>query len=220
MEHLQWRSKGAVTNGYLRDNYSEWIDSFLKIERLLERKEELKRKRSEIREIRRALPEVKKTFIRSFENFLEAQDNEYRVFILKHVRDSDPVARLRHEHPDSLLRVNAEAFLDRCDQIFDGLANDWPENALSDAQRKKKYDAYEKEIAQIDKEAAKYPDFPAWLEFVTEWRSINMKVRDGANPQGFSITLESVLGEKQAFAKLAMGQFNNPKSQFLPAAIS
>ena len=140
-----------------------------------------------------------------------------RAYAYNHSRHPDPAFDLRFELPDSLLRVVLPSE-EEVDRAFEELAETWPKDAISDAERKKRLNGIDRDIQKIDSEIKKYPDFSMWKEFVEDWRRLNSKVSSGCDPQGFPITAKKRSGDLDAFKKLNMASFNNPKSQFQPAA--
>jgi hypothetical protein len=218
-QHIKWRSAAAVENGHLRDSYRDWIDDFLKCEDLIEKKERLNRDREQVKAAPRALADVKKSFLSSLKNFVEVhQVNALKQFISSYSRSQDPAFQLRGEHLDSPLRVFSLWPDDLIDRAFDELAETWPEDAVTDAERKKQLDSIDREDAKIVRELAKYPDFPKWLKFVNNSRVANSRVRVPIDPQGFALDEGKKPGEKEALAKLELHKYNNPKSNFIPAA--
>jgi hypothetical protein len=219
MENIKWRTAAAVENGYLRDSYPEWVDDYLKCEDMLAQKQKLTRKREEIKAAPRALADVKKAFLSSLKNFVEfSQVQSLKAFINNYARHPDPANELRGEHLDSPLRVFSLWPDDILQKAFDELAETWPEDTLTDSERKKQIDAIDRQIAKIDRDLNKYPDYSGWREFVDSWRMLNSKVSEGCDPQGFPITAEKKPGEQAAFTQLKMHKYINPKSNFVPAA--
>jgi hypothetical protein len=218
MTNIFIKSRAAVTNGFLRNAYSEWTEKYLICVDILERIEALKRKRAEIKAAPRALADVKKTGVKSLEEKLVLQAKARQRFWLNYARHPDPASQLIFELPDSILRAQLENLLANIDKDFEEQAETWPTDAISDAHRKKDFASVDREVAKLENELKKYPDFPVWQEFVREWEMLNSRLRDPADPQGIELRASDRPEEKAAFKKLNMAAFNNPKSQFLPAA--
>lgn len=219
VQRIKWKSAAAVTNSHLRDSYPKWISDFLKCEQLIEERFQLERGRGEVKAAPRALPDVKKSFLNSLKNFVEFnQVQSLKAFINNYARHPDPANELRGELPDSPLRVFALWPDDIIDKAFSELEETWPANAITDAERKKRLAGIDRDIKKIDTDLKKFPDFQAWQAFVEDWRALNSKVSEGCDPQGIDLRANDRPNEKEAFSRLGIGNFNDPKSNFLPAA--
>ena len=164
------QSRASVPNGYLRDSYDEWIDDFKKVEALLEKKKDNARMREQVRAAPRALSDVKEKDLKSLENQIALKAKTRQDFYRKNARHPDSFSQLIFEYPDSLLRASLEDFQENFDADFEELAEVWPEDALTDAERAKQLNALGREDAKIDKEISKYKDFPKWREHVEHLR--------------------------------------------------
>jgi hypothetical protein len=219
MNSILIKSRAAVPQGHLRDIYSKWIEAYLVCVGILAKIAGLKRKREEIKAAPRALADVKKTFLKSLKKLVEEdQISSLKSYIVNYARHPDPASQLRFELPDSLLRVFSLWPDELIDKAFSELEEEVVATALTDAERKKQLNAVDREIKKLETEFKKYPDFPIWREFVREWEMLNARLRDPADPQGIELRSSERPEEKAAFKKLNVAAFNNPKSQFLPAA--
>jgi len=226
-EYLKWKSKGNVPHGpELRGDYS-WIPDFLKVESMLADIEVKKAKIEEVKGLPRALPDVRKALEESTDRLAALYKASIKSFITNHSRHPDMMSELRFQLPDSLLRIMLmfdadqkkfwffdDALLDEC---FKELGEIWPQDAISDSSRKAQRTKLNNEISALEAEIEGYPDYARQLEFVTCWRGLNSKLSEGCDPQGFAIVEKIRPGDFEAFQKLKMAEYLNPKSEVLPA---
>jgi DNA repair exonuclease SbcCD ATPase subunit len=215
-ERLKWKSKANIPHHDLRGTY-DWIDDFLKIEDCHKQIEEKNSALEELKRLPRALADVKKTVKASKERVAEQQKESLKAFIINYSRHPDPVEQLRFELPDSLLRLNLNFPDELIDAVFTELKGYWSPDAVSDTTRKQRKKKLQDEIAELESVIAQFPDFEKWSEFVNYWRSLNSKVSNGVDPQGFSIKERLRPGDAAAFEKLGMVKYLNPNSEVLPA---
>jgi hypothetical protein len=216
-KHVTWRSGDSVIHRELRENFY-WIEDFLKCESLHKKIEAKKRELDEVRVAARSLECTKKAFIESLTRFVnERQKESLKSYIFKYARHPDPASDLRGLPPDDSLRVFALFPDDMLETVFDELAEIWPKDSITDAERKKRRAGLERDIKKYQTEIAKYSEYPVWREFVNEWRALNSKLSEGCDPQNFPINAEKRPGELEAFKALGLGRFVNKDSQFMPA---
>jgi hypothetical protein len=213
---LKWKSKANIPHHDLRGDYS-WIDDFLKVENYYKQIDEKKAELEAVKKAPRSLADVKRTFKASQARLLEQQQESLKAFIISYSRHNDPLSQLRFELPDSLLRVNADFPDDLINEVFTKLKEVWPADAITDAARKKQKESLSSDIENLQAEIAEYPLYQKWSEFVEFWRGLCSKVSEAPDPQGLELAAKIRPGDHEAFFKLGLEKWLNPKSAVLPA---
>jgi hypothetical protein len=213
-EHMQWLSPRNMPFPECRDDYS-WVPDCIKYEDLLTQKDQLKSEREAVMQMPRALNEVKQNFIESNQALQKAQAQELAKFILN-TRHSDPANQLRFLFPDNFLRVPVLS-KDTIDMAFSILEKNYPPDAISDADKKKKLSSIDNKIQKIDAELSKMPDYPKWQKFLDHWQSMQASCDAAITPQGFPLQSSPIPDEIDAFKKLGLGKLVSESNRYHPA---
>jgi hypothetical protein len=217
-KRLRWKSKESIPHhSELRSGGYKWVDDFLKVEGFYKQIGDKKTQLDQVKRAPRALTDVKKSLKASQARVAEQQKEALKAFIINFARHPDPLEQLRFESPDALLRLNINWPDDMLEAVFSELKSYWSPDAITDSTRKQRKKKLQDEITDLESDIAQYPDYPIWLEFVQSWRSLNSKVREGVDPQGFAITEKLRPGDYEAFQKLKLSEWVDSKSAVLPA---
>ena len=213
-ESIRWLSPRNMPFPECRDDYS-WVPDFIKYEDLLTQRDQLKNEREAVRRMPRKLAEVKQTFLDSFQELQHSQAAELANYIQNN-RHGDPAGQLRFLFPDNLLRVPMFSS-DTVDMAFSILEKNWPGDAISDADKKKKLSSIDNKIQKINAELAKMPDYQMWVEFVNNWRNLQASCDSAISPQGFRLETSQKPNEIEAYRKLKLGKLVSASNRYCPA---
>jgi hypothetical protein len=213
-ESIRWLSKRNMPWPELRDDFN-WVGPYLHCVELSERIETLQSEHDQVQQLARSLPDVKKDFQNSWEMVESHKNRELQQFIIHFSGGPDPCGQLRHIQAPNWLTIptiSEQAWIN----AFAELEKSWPQEAISDADRKKQISQIDKKISGLKKELVKYTDLPKWQEFTDHWRAMQASCTGAINPSGFEIQT-SPPEEIEAFKALGLGQLVSESNRFYPA---
>jgi DNA repair exonuclease SbcCD ATPase subunit len=202
-----------------------WVDGFIRLTQLHDKKERAKETRRQIKRSISTLDDYKKRLKASHTRYVERRRKNVQRYLCRIERSYDPLQSFER---NPVWREKIGTFLS-WDQIEDALTDIEMPGGISDTEREKHFSAIDQEIAEIESEIDQLnkPEFFQMNDgtvlddmryaLTRFWQRVQRTCNAPCNPRGFDLK-DSPPAEKEAYEKLGIGKYVNSRSPQRPCS--